>query len=50
MPHILLDAVQGGGYVSIVKAVPPILMLFVWCRLITWADKDAVAATCRAWR
>lgn len=44
MPHILLDAVQGGGYVSIVKAVPPILVLLVWARMITWADKDAVAA------
>src|SRR3954451_22805046 len=36
--------VEGGGYVSILKAVPIILILLIWTRLLTWVDKDAPAA------
>ena len=36
--------VEGGGYVSIVKLIPPVILLLVWTRLLTWADKDADAA------
>ena len=36
--------VAGGGYVSIWKIVPPLLILMPWARLMTWADKDAPAA------
>src|SRR5687768_16643899 len=37
-------AVQVGGYVSALKALPVLLVLLVWCRLLTWVDKDAPAA------
>lgn len=33
-----------GGYVSIIKIIPVILLFLLWARLLTWADKDAVAA------
>src|SRR6185312_4094619 len=36
--------ITGGGYVSIIKIVPVLLVLIVWGRLMTWADKDAPAA------
>lgn len=36
--------VPAGGYVSIWKIIPPLLILLVWARLLTWADKDAPAA------
>jgi len=44
--HFVLAAAQmsGGGYVSIIKIVPAVAMLFLWAKLLTWADKDAVAA------
>jgi type II secretory ATPase GspE/PulE/Tfp pilus assembly ATPase PilB-like protein len=35
---------SGGGYVSILKIVPAVLILWIWAKLLTWADKDAVAA------
>jgi type II secretory ATPase GspE/PulE/Tfp pilus assembly ATPase PilB-like protein len=38
------EQVSGGGYVSIWKIIPPILILLLWGRLLTWADKDAPAA------
>src|SRR5437868_6044741 len=37
-------AVEGGGYVSIWKTIPPLLLLMLWGRLMTWVDKDAPAA------
>jgi len=40
----LADFVHAGGYVSIVKSVLALLVLLVWARLLTWADKDAVDA------
>jgi type II secretory ATPase GspE/PulE/Tfp pilus assembly ATPase PilB-like protein len=41
---LALAAVEGGGYISILKAVPVVLVLLVWARLLTWVDKDAPAA------
>src|SRR6476620_6173518 len=35
---------EGGGYISIVKVLPPLIVLAIWGRLLTWADKDAVDA------
>jgi type II secretory ATPase GspE/PulE/Tfp pilus assembly ATPase PilB-like protein len=47
-PHMydfpLADFVRAGGYVSIVKSVLALLVLLVWARMLTWADKDAVDA------
>src|SRR5436309_15977236 len=43
--NLLMEAfVPAGGYVSIVKSIPPILLLLLWTKLLTWADKDADAA------
>jgi general secretion pathway protein E len=39
-----LAEVQVGGYVSALKAIPVILVLLLWTRLLTWVDKDAPAA------
>jgi hypothetical protein len=35
---------EGGGYISIIKVLPPLIVLAIWARLLTWADKDAVDA------
>ena len=40
----IVAAVEGGGYISIIKIVPPLILLAIWGRLLTWADKDAVDA------
>jgi type II secretory ATPase GspE/PulE/Tfp pilus assembly ATPase PilB-like protein len=37
-------AVEVGGYVSALKALPVLLVLLLWARLLTWIDKDAPAA------
>src|SRR2546428_6985429 len=37
-------AVEVGGYVSALKALPALLVLLLWARLLTWIDKDAPAA------
>src|SRR3954454_17267414 len=42
--HVLLEAPTPGGYVSIYKAVVLLVLLLLWTRLLTWTDKDAVAA------
>jgi type II secretory ATPase GspE/PulE/Tfp pilus assembly ATPase PilB-like protein len=42
--QVLLEAPTPGGYVSIYKAVAVLLLLLIWTRLLTWTDKDAVAA------
>lgn len=41
---VLLQVVPVGGYVSIWKVVPFLVVFFLWLRLLTWADKDAPAA------
>jgi type II secretory ATPase GspE/PulE/Tfp pilus assembly ATPase PilB-like protein len=40
----LLAAVEYGQYVSGFKAIPLVVILLIWGRLLTWADKDAEAA------
>jgi general secretion pathway protein E len=40
----IVAASEGGGYISIVKVLPPLIVLALWARLLTWADKDAVDA------
>src|SRR5690349_14182436 len=40
----LLAAVEVGQYVSAPKAIPLLLVLLLWARLVTWVDKDAPAA------
>jgi type IV pilus assembly protein PilB len=44
IPVTLADVIAGGGYVSIVKAVVLIVVLLAWAWMLSWADKDAVAA------
>jgi type II secretory ATPase GspE/PulE/Tfp pilus assembly ATPase PilB-like protein len=44
IPASSLLAVETGGYVSIWKAVLVFVVLLAWARVLTWADKDAVAA------
>jgi general secretion pathway protein E len=44
MGLFFLAAVQVGGYVSVLKTIPVILVLLLWARLLTWVDKDAPAA------
>ena len=44
MGLFFLGQVQVGGYVSALKALPVILLLLLWARLLTWVDKDAPAA------
>jgi type II secretory ATPase GspE/PulE/Tfp pilus assembly ATPase PilB-like protein len=39
----MLADVAGGGYVSVVKVIPVLIVLLVWARLLTWVDKDAPA-------
>src|SRR3954467_4980704 len=39
-----LAEVEMGGYVSVLKTIPVILVLLLWTRLLTWVDKDAPAA------
>ena len=41
---VVLAAVEPGGYVNVFKLIPVFVLLFVWARLLTWADKDALAA------
>src|SRR5687768_16747825 len=41
---IVAAAVEGGGYISVIKIVPPLIVLALWGRLLTWADKDMVDA------
>jgi type II secretory ATPase GspE/PulE/Tfp pilus assembly ATPase PilB-like protein len=40
----LLAAVEVGGYVSLWKLVPLVVVVLVWAKLLTWADKDAIYA------
>lgn len=44
--HLLhvMAAVDAGSYVSPWKALPILLLLLIWARLLTWMDKDAVDA------
>jgi type II secretory ATPase GspE/PulE/Tfp pilus assembly ATPase PilB-like protein len=42
--QLLAAAVQVGQYISIWKMVPILIVLLIWARLLTWADKDSVDA------
>jgi len=45
--NLVLAAIEvpaGGGYLNIWKILPALLILLVWGRLLTWADKDAPVA------
>jgi type IV pilus assembly protein PilB len=37
-------AVEVGGYVNVLKLLPMLVLLALWARLMTWADKDAIVA------
>src|SRR4051812_32953298 len=39
-----LAAVEVGGYLSVWKVFPLLIVLFLWARMLTWVDKDAQAA------
>src|SRR3954462_8528754 len=41
LPGLLADATQGGGYLSALKALPVLIILMLWARLLTWIDKDS---------
>ncbi len=50
LPVASLSAVQVGFYISLWKLFLVVPFLIVWCRLLTWADKDAqVAYLPREW-
>ena len=40
----LLSIGEFGGYVAWWKFIPPILVLLLWARALTWADKDTLVA------
>src|ERR1051326_5630629 len=41
---MLLAAADLGGYVSIFKVLPILVLLLIWSRLLTWMDKDSIVA------
>src|SRR5271163_495663 len=41
---MLTATVSSGQYVSAVKAIPVVLILLIWARLLTWVDKDTETA------
>ncbi|MHC4331706.1 MAG: GspE/PulE family protein [Planctomycetota bacterium] len=43
MPHLILTAVQYGGYISIPKFVAFLVLFFLWLWLVTWVFRDAEA-------
>jgi type II secretory ATPase GspE/PulE/Tfp pilus assembly ATPase PilB-like protein len=44
LSQLLAAAVQVGQYISIWKMVPILIVLIIWARLLTWADKDSLEA------
>jgi general secretion pathway protein E len=42
--NVLTAAISAGDYVSAWKAAPLVVLLLIWARLLTWVDKDTVAA------
>jgi type II secretory ATPase GspE/PulE/Tfp pilus assembly ATPase PilB-like protein len=36
----LIATLEVGPYINVVKIVPPLLLLLIWGRLLTWVDKD----------
>lgn len=41
---VLMAAIDLSGYINPLKLLPVVLLLLIWARLLTWMDKDAVAA------
>lgn len=41
---VVLGAVEPAPYVNGLKLLPVLALLFVWARVLTWADKDSIAA------
>jgi type II secretory ATPase GspE/PulE/Tfp pilus assembly ATPase PilB-like protein len=39
----LMAQVDVGSYISVWKTLPPLLVLLIWARTMTWVDKDAEA-------
>lgn len=37
----LIADVQVGGYINVWKLIPLLIVVLIWARLLTWADKDA---------
>ena len=44
VPTALIAAADVGGYVSLIKLLPVVVLLMLWAKAMTWMDKDAVAA------
>ncbi len=44
LAQVPLAQVPAGEYVSVWKALPILVLLLIWARLLTWADKDAIYA------
>jgi hypothetical protein len=40
----IVATIEGGGYISLIKLAPVLIVLLLWARLLTWIDKDAPAA------
>src|SRR5438045_2011093 len=38
---LTLAALPSGEFISAVKCIPPLILLALWGRLVTWIDKDA---------
>ena len=41
LAQVPLAQVPAGEYISVWKALPVLVLLLIWARLLTWADKDA---------
>lgn len=39
-PAVVIANVEAGPYISLGKIAPVLLILLIWSRLLTWADKD----------
>ena len=38
----VVAAIETGGYLNAIKAVPVLVLLLIWVRLLTWVDKDTL--------
>ena len=39
-PAAVIATVEAGPFISLGKIVPVLVVLLLWSRLLTWADKD----------
>ena len=44
LAQVPLAQVPAGEYISVWKTLPVLVLLLIWARLLTWADKDALYA------